>query len=85
MIQRQAFQIALDLGQKAPSYRVVRAVVKTIPADLLALAHEGKKAYSETFELVCRRYQHTNLVLIVFFRAENYDLLSFVHRIIVVQ
>jgi putative transposase len=55
VIQRQASQIALDLGQKAPSYRVVRAVVKTIPADLLALAHEGKKAYSETFELVCRR------------------------------
>ena len=55
VIQRQASQIALDLGQKAPSYRVVRAVVKTIPPDLLALAHEGKKAYSETFELVCRR------------------------------
>jgi putative transposase len=55
VIQRQASQIALDLGQKAPSYRVVRAVVKTIPADLLTLAHEGKKAYSETFELVCRR------------------------------
>jgi hypothetical protein len=45
----------LDLGQKVPSYRVVRSVVKTIPADLLALAHEGKKAYSEAFELVCRR------------------------------
>jgi putative transposase len=55
VIQRQISQIALDLGQKAPSYRVVRAVVKTIPADLLALAREGKKAYSETFELVCRR------------------------------
>jgi putative transposase len=55
VIQRQASQIALDLGQKAPSYRVVRAVVKTISADLLTLAHEGKKAYSETFELVCRR------------------------------
>jgi putative transposase len=55
VIQRQVSQIALDLGQKAPSHRVVRAVVKTIPADLLALAHEGKKAYSETFELVCSR------------------------------
>jgi hypothetical protein len=51
VIQRQASQIALDLGQKPPSYRVVRAVVKAIPADLLALAHEGKKGLQRNFRV----------------------------------
>jgi hypothetical protein len=45
----------LDLGEKAPSYGTVFNIVRGLPADLVTLAHEGTKAYSNTFELVHRR------------------------------
>jgi len=32
-----------------------RCIVRDLPADLVTLAHEGTKAYSEAFELVLRR------------------------------
>jgi hypothetical protein len=38
-----------------PSYWVAHRIVSSLPADLLTLAHEGTKAYSNSFELVHRR------------------------------
>jgi putative transposase len=52
---RQVLRLALDLGEKAPSYGTVFNIVRGLPADLVTLAHEGTKAYSNTFELVHRR------------------------------
>jgi putative transposase len=43
------------LGEQPPSYSVVYDVVHKLPADLLVLAHQGGKAYSNTFELIHRR------------------------------
>jgi putative transposase len=54
-LHRQAQRLAQDLGEKAPSYKVVYNIVGALPADLLTLAHEGSKAYSDTFDLVYRR------------------------------
>jgi putative transposase len=42
-------------GQRCPSYKVVRNIVRGLPADLLTLAHHGTKAYSDAFELIHRR------------------------------
>lgn len=52
---RQAQRLAQDLGERPPSYTVVYRIVRGLPPDLLTLAHEGTKAYSNTFELVHRR------------------------------
>jgi putative transposase len=54
-ICRQVRQLALDLGEEPPSYWVVYRIVADLPSDLLTLAHEGTKAYSNIFELVHRR------------------------------
>jgi putative transposase len=54
-ICRQVRPFALDLGEEPPSYWVVYRIVKGMPADLITLAHDGTKAYSNTFELVHRR------------------------------
>lgn len=54
-ICRQARRLAQDLGEKPPNYWLVYRIVAALPADLVTLAHEGTKAYSNTFELVHRR------------------------------
>ena len=54
-LYRQVMKLSSDLGEKAPSYGTVFNIVRTLPADLVTLAHEGTKAYSNTFELVHRR------------------------------
>ncbi|HEX6881252.1 MAG TPA: DDE-type integrase/transposase/recombinase, partial [Terriglobales bacterium] len=54
-ICRQVRRLAQDLGEEPPSYWVVYRIVGTLPADLVTLAREGTKAYSNTFELVHRR------------------------------
>jgi putative transposase len=54
-IYRRICQIAKDTGKSAPSYDVIYEVVRQVPAGLLTLAHEGKKAYSAAFDLVHRR------------------------------
>ena len=54
-ICRQVRRLAQDLGEEPPSYWVVYRIVAALPADLITLAHEGTKAYSNTFELVHRR------------------------------
>jgi putative transposase len=52
---RQGQRLTKDLGEEAPSYKVVYNIVRALPADLLTLAHQGTKAYSEAFDLVYRR------------------------------
>ena len=54
-ICRQARRLAQDLGEEPPSYWLVYRIVAALPADLVTLAHDGTKAYSNTFELVHRR------------------------------
>ncbi len=54
-LHRQVQRFARNLGQKAPSYRVVYSIVRGLPADLLTLAYRGIKAYGEAFDLVHRR------------------------------
>jgi len=54
-ICRQVRRLAQDLGEEPPSYWVVYRIVTALPADLVTLAHEGTKAYSNSFELVHRR------------------------------
>ena len=43
-LYRRICQIAKDTGNSAPSYDVIYEV-RQVPADLLTLAHEGKKTY----------------------------------------
>ena len=54
-LYRQVLRLAHDLGETPPCYSVVYDIVRRLPADLVTLAHEGTKAYSEAFELVHRR------------------------------
>ena len=52
---RQARRMAQDPGEEPPSYWVVYRIVSSLPDDLVTLAHQGSKAYSESFELIHRR------------------------------
>ncbi len=54
-IHRKITEIAEKKKLKAPSYYVVRDVVKNIDPALIKLAQEGTKAYDQTHELVFRR------------------------------
>ena len=54
-IYRHIRRLAERLGEEPPSYWVVYRIVRGLPADLLTLAHQGTKAYSEAFDLVQRR------------------------------
>ena len=54
-VHRQARRLAQDLGETPPSYPVVYDIVCRLPVDLVTLAHEGSKAYTEAFDLVHRR------------------------------
>ncbi len=47
--------MAKKLGQEPPSYKVVHAVIGVLEPALVTLAHEGSKAFSESFDLVHRR------------------------------
>ena len=53
-IHREVADAARKMGQEPPSYKVVRAVVGELEPALVTLAHEGSKAYSESFDLVHR-------------------------------
>jgi putative transposase len=55
VLYRQVQRRSQDLGEKTPSYGTVFSIVRGLPADLVTLAHDGTKAYSETYELVHRR------------------------------
>ncbi len=54
-LYRQVVRFSKDLNETAPSYGTVFNIVRSLGADPGTLAHEGTKAYSETFELVHRR------------------------------
>lgn len=54
-VYRQARELAQDLGEPVPSYSVVYDIIRRLPADLLTLAQQGSKAYSDAFELIHRR------------------------------
>jgi putative transposase len=52
---RQVQRLSKALGENAPSYGTVFSIIRNLGADLVTLAHEGTKAYSNAFELVHRR------------------------------
>jgi putative transposase len=54
-IQRRVATVARDRGLKPPSYSLVYAVVRKLDPSLVTLAHEGTKAYCDSFDLVHRR------------------------------
>lgn len=54
-LYRQVRQFAETIGEPLPSYWIVYDLVRSMPAALVTLAHEGTKAYSERFDLVHRR------------------------------
>lgn len=54
-LHRRVIKLAQEIGETAPSYGTIFNIVRGLPADLVMLAHEGPKAYSNTFELVHRR------------------------------
>ena len=54
-LYRQVRQLAQQLGEEPPGYWVVYRIVRSLPDDLVTLAHQGVKAYGEAFELVHRR------------------------------
>ena len=54
-IHRKVRDIAKRTSQPVPCYSTVYAVVRGITPALLKMAHEGTKAYSETFDLIYRR------------------------------
>jgi putative transposase len=53
-VYRKAVAAAEKLGEKPPSYSLVYALVRSMEPALLALAHEGSKAYGESFDLIHR-------------------------------
>lgn len=54
-IHRKVRELAKELGQAIPSYSTVYSVVRRIAPPLMKMAHEGTKAYGETFDLLYRR------------------------------
>ncbi len=58
-IHRKIVEIAEEKKVKAPSYYLVRNVVKNIDPALIKLAQEGTKSYDQAYELVFRREAST--------------------------
>lgn len=54
-IHRKAVAVAIKMREPVPSYSFVYQLIRRIDPALLTMAHEGAKAYSETFDLVHRR------------------------------
>jgi putative transposase len=55
VVYNRARLAAQHLGEEPPNYDLVHDVVSHLPTDLVTLAHQGAKAYSNSFELVYRR------------------------------
>ena len=55
LIHRKVSDLAQSRSEPVPSYSLVYAVICDLPKALTTLAHEGSKAYSQTFDLVHRR------------------------------
>jgi putative transposase len=54
-LHRQIARIAKERREPAPNYSVIYRIIRKLPADLVTLAHEGTKVYSDSFELIHRR------------------------------
>ena len=54
-IYRQVRQFAEASGEPMPGYGTVYALVRALPNSLMVLAHQGTRAYSESFDLMHRR------------------------------
>lgn len=54
-IFRQVRRVATDQGWHPPSYSTVYDVIRRLDPALVTLAHEGRKAYQERFDLLYRR------------------------------
>ena len=54
-IHRQVVTLAAAQGTPAPCYRTVYNIIRRIAPALRTLAHDGSKAYHETFDLLYRR------------------------------
>ena len=54
-LYRQICRIAQDRGENVPNYKAVYRVVRELPKDLVMLAHEGTKAYTNIYDLIHRR------------------------------
>jgi len=54
-IHRKVRELARQHGEPAPSYSTVYSVVRQIAPPLAKMAHEGTKAYNDTFDLLYRR------------------------------
>ncbi len=55
MIHRQVTSVADQQGWARPSYAAVYRVVRSLSPGMVALAHQGSKAYCESFDLIYRR------------------------------
>jgi putative transposase len=53
-IHRQAVALAEHLGEAPPGYDAVYHLVRALDPPLLTLAHQGTKAYADTFDLLYR-------------------------------
>jgi putative transposase len=53
-IHRQAVTLAEGLGERPPCYGSVYSLIRELEPALLTLAHEGSKAYADSFDLVHR-------------------------------
>jgi putative transposase len=54
-IHRQVVELAHQAGWAVPSYSWVYAIVRQLDPALLTLAHEGRQAYQNAYDLVYRR------------------------------
>jgi putative transposase len=54
-IYRKVIAFAAQLGERPPSYSTVYASIKQMEPSLITLAHEGSRAYSDSFDLIHRR------------------------------
>jgi putative transposase len=45
-LHRRVIELAQEIGEPAPGYGTIFNIVRSLPADLVTLAHEGSKAYS---------------------------------------
>jgi putative transposase len=53
-IHRRVIDASRQLGERCPSYSMVYSLIRRIEPALLTMAHEGTKAYSDTYDLVHR-------------------------------
>jgi putative transposase len=53
-IKRETSRISKERNWTSPSYSTIKRIVQKLDPQLITLAHEGSKAYSEEFDLIYR-------------------------------